>query len=233
MPAIARRDSAAALVTAALAAGGVVLLGNAIALEGEPSVDRWVRRRATAPAPRRAARLLAPLFPLGLPGGYITIAYLLSRSLRRRGRAGGPAIVTAAWAGWLVHRGAKLMFVRERPRRRGQRRRLDSYPSGHTTGATALAVTTVRVLARHGLISKRRAALIGFGAPIVMGLYRVIDDEHWATDVLGGWLLGSAIGLTCDTLLSSAGGRPPAATKDSAAPRPASRPRVHRARSTS
>ena len=225
MAAIGRRESAAALAIAALAAGGVVLLGNRLALDEQPWIDRWIRRRTSAPGPRLVSKALAPLFLLGLPGGYIVIAYLISRSLRRRRRSGGPAIVTAAWAGWLVHRGAKLVFVRERPPRSDQRRRVDSYPSGHTTGATALAVTTARVLLRHGLISKRRAAAIGVGAPVVMGIYRLIDDEHWATDVLGGWLLGSSIATVCDVLLS---GTSPArqATRVPAVKRPASRPRV-------
>lgn len=233
MPDLRRRRSAATLAMAALAAGGVALLGSTLNVDEQPRMDRWVRRRTSAPGPRRVSRVLAPLFPLGLPGGYITIAYLLARSLRRRKRTGGPAIVTAAWAGWLVHRGVKLVFVRERPRVPGQRRRLDSYPSGHTTGTTALAVTTARVLLRHGLITRRRAALIGFGAPVVMGLYRVIDDEHWATDVLGGWLLGTSIALTCDELLSDLGGGRRGVTRGPAVKRRAERPRVRRERSTS
>ena len=126
MPSIVRRDHAGALAWAALAAGSVVVLGRAVAGDEQSPIDRWVRRRASAPGPRRVSRVVAPLFPLGLPGGYITMSYLLARSLRRRRRSGGPAIVTAAWAGWLVHRGLKLVFERERPRPRGQRRRMDS-----------------------------------------------------------------------------------------------------------
>jgi len=209
-----------------------VLLGRTVPGDRRPAIDRWVRRRAGANGARNASKILAPLFPLGLPGGYITISYLLARSLRRRRRSGGRAIVTAAWAGWLVHRGLKLVFVRERPRKSGQRRRLDSYPSGHTTGTTALAVTAAQVLARHGLVSPRLAALIGVGAPALMGVYRVIDDEHWATDVIGGWLLGASIAFTCGALLSDVGGASHAAIKEPAVKRRPARPRVRRARST-
>lgn len=230
MAALTRRQQAASVGLAMLAAGGVILLGRILPVDAQPSFDRWVRRRASAPGPRRVSKFVAPLFPLGLPGSYIAISYLLARSLRRRGRSGGPAIVTAAWAGWLVHRGLKLVFVRERPPVAGQRRRLDSYPSGHTTGATALAVTTARVLARHGLISRRRAAAIGLGAPVVMGLYRLIDDEHWATDVLGGWLLGTSIALACDAALGERGVGPRVATSGPAVKRPTAHRRVHQAR---
>lgn len=233
MAALTPRQQTASVALAALAAGGAVLLGRRLPVDAPPVFDRWVRRRTCAPGPRRVSKLVAPLFPLGQPVGYITISYLLARSLRRRERSGGPAIVTAAWAGWLVHRGLKLVFVRERPPIPGQRRRHDSYPSGHTTGTTALAVTTARVLARQGLISRGRAAAIGLGAPVVMGLYRLIDDEHWATDVLGGWLLGTSIALVCDAALSERGAVPRVATSVPAVKRPAARPRVRQARQTS
>jgi membrane-associated phospholipid phosphatase len=92
--------------------------------------------------------------------------------------------------------------VRERPRRPGVRRRTDSYPSGHTTGATALALTMAFVLQRHRAMSPRAAMAMAAGVPMLMGSYRVIADDHWATDVFGGWMLGGAIGLTCNAVLA-------------------------------
>ena len=163
----------------------------------------------------RTARALAPLFPFGLPGAFIPAAHVTARRLYRRGLAGGPAIVAAAWLGWLGQRGVKLVYRRERPRRRGVERRIDSYPSGHTTGITAVALTSALVLARRGVISRRAAQRIGIGAPAAMGAYRVISDEHWATDVLGGWLCGSAIALACTALLGDTGG----ARREARAPR--------------
>ena len=125
-----------------------------VSIDGPTAVDRYVRRVTEGKGVRAAAVALSPLFPLGLPGAYIAAAYATAHWLRRRGRRGGPAIVTAAWCGWFAHRGAKLVFVRERPHRNG-RRRYDSFPSGHTTGATALALTTAYVLRRERLISSR------------------------------------------------------------------------------
>jgi membrane-associated phospholipid phosphatase len=58
-------------------------------------------------------------------------------------------------------------------------------------------LTLAEVLRREGFISTRRAAAIAIGAPALMGAYRVIADDHWATDVIGGWMLGGAIALTC------------------------------------
>ena len=200
-------ESQLAIGLAAL--GAMMLIARGLRLDDPPLIDRRARRIARSRSIRAMKKVLSPLFPLGLPGGYITIAYVTARALRRRGQAGGPAIVTSAWLGWLVHRAAKFIYTRERPRRRGARRRMDSYPSGHTTGATALALTTAYVLRRRRLVSQPSAVAIASIPPIVMGAYRVIDDEHWATDVIGGWLLGVAVGLGCNAVLADSTGRGP------------------------
>jgi membrane-associated phospholipid phosphatase len=184
------------------AVGATVLLARNLRFDEPPTLDRRVREVADTRVPTGVRTILRPLYPLGLPGGYFTIAYGMAYWLRRRRRAGGPAIMTSALMGWLVHRGAKLVFVRERPRRPGVRRRTDSYPSGHTTGATALALTSAYVFRRQGLISSTSAAAIAIGVPVLMGAYRVIADDHWTTDVLGGWLLGGAAGLVCNAVLA-------------------------------
>lgn len=182
------------------------MLARAIELGVTSTADRAVRREIQGRLPADARSLLAPLFLAGLPGGYLTAAHATSFWLRKSRRAGGPAIVTSAWLGWLVHRGVKLVYRRERPPRAGERRRTDSYPSGHTTGVTALAVASSLVLKRQNIISGKTAAAVGVGAPLVMGIYRLVDDEHWTTDVIGGWMLGSAIALTCTAVLGNARG---------------------------
>lgn len=186
----------------AAALGATMLVAGLLRDGNPPSIDRRARRVARSRRGRALDRMLSPLFPIGLPGGYITIAYATAHALHRREKRGGPAIVTSAWVGWLVHRAAKLVYARERPRRPRVKRRWDSYPSGHTTGATALSLTTAYVLHRRGLISLPRAATLGTLPPIVMGAYRVISEEHWATDVVGGWLLGGAIAFACNAALA-------------------------------
>lgn len=166
-----------------------------IVIDDPPAVDLRIRRAALTTPGRAAGRALAPLFPIGLPAGYLAIAYSTAHWLRKRGIHGDRSIVASAWLGWLLHRAVKVVLIRQRPRRPDARVRYDSFPSGHTTGATALALTTAIVLQRDGLISPRRAAAIGVGAPLLMGFYRIVADDHWATDVAGGWVLGSAIAL--------------------------------------
>ena len=195
-PRVAERRSAQ-IAIAVGAAGGFVLLARVLDFDRPPLIDRRIRQFARRPAMDGARLVLAPLFAIGLPATCITIAHATSFLLHQRRRRGGPAIVRAAWLGWVLHRAIKLGYRRERPPRPDVRRRTESYPSGHTTGTTALAVSLAEVLRRQALISTRRAAAIAIGAPSLMGAYRVIADDHWATDVIGGWMLGGAIALAC------------------------------------
>lgn len=155
--------------------------------------DLAVRRQARTPFARRLGKAMIPLYPLGMPGGYLAIAYGTGHWLKRREYRGAPQIVASAWLGWILHRAAKAAIERRRPGIRGRRGHIESFPSGHTTGATALALTAAYVLHREGLLSRRAALTMAAAVPTVMGVYRVLDDEHWATDVVGGWVLGAAI----------------------------------------
>ena len=74
------------------------------------------------------------------------------------------------------------------------------------------------------------AVAIGSGAPLLMGAYRVIADDHWATDVAGGWLLGGAIGLACNAVLADSLG---ASAHHIKAPETRTRVRPRRAHSES
>jgi len=71
------------------------------------------------------------------------------------------------------------------------------FPSGHTTGSTALAAAVAVVAA---LVIRRRGVrrlVIAAAAvyAIAIGLSRLAVGAHRAADVLGGWLLGTAVTL--------------------------------------
>lgn len=173
------------------------------------ALDRRVRGLARSSAGARADRVAAPLFPLGLPGVYIPVAHAAAWWLGARGYRAGRIPVTA-WSAWLAHRAVKLVYHRDRPRgrdRNGKRkpRRSDSYPSGHTTGVTALSLALAKVLAEpSGRRRDRRPRVRGSSrgllavAPLIMGSQRLLADDHWASDVLGGLALGTAVASLCD-----------------------------------
>lgn len=139
-----------------------------------------------------------PIEILGLPGAYIPVAYLLARWVGKRGKRGGDEIVIAAWSGWLAVRALRLVVHRRRPPRpRGRApKRESTFPSGHTVGLTTVALVAADVLARDRLLGRGAARALGLGIPLMVGANRVYVREHWLTDVVGGWTLGTAVAGT-------------------------------------
>ncbi len=64
-----------------------------------------------------------------------------------------------------------------------------SYPSGHT----ALAFSAATVLSSY-YHEKTWVAITSYSLATLVGISRIYDDKHWASDVLGGAVLGFAIG---------------------------------------
>jgi membrane-associated phospholipid phosphatase len=172
-------------------------LARRAAVANPMAIDRALHDLAAASYNRKLELLQLPIEIGGLPGVYIPAAVLAAWRLRKRGIGGGKVLVGAACLGWLTLRLSRLLYERTRPPRPPHRgpKAESSFPSGHTTGVTAVAFAAAIVLARQGLLSRRSAWLLGIGAPLATAINRVYVREHWATDVLGGWLLGAAVGL--------------------------------------
>lgn len=62
---------------------------------------------------------------------------------------------------------------------------------------TALAVAAGIVLARERAVSEHIARGITIGVPILVAFNRAYVREHWLTDTVGGWLLGTSVACTC------------------------------------
>jgi membrane-associated phospholipid phosphatase len=72
-----------------------------------------------------------------------------------------------------------------------------SFPSGHTSASTAVALVLGYALVREG-VSPRVGFGIAAAVPLLVGLSRVYLDMHWASDVVGGWIGGAAFaGAVC------------------------------------
>ncbi|AGH95879.1 phosphatase PAP2 family protein [Pseudobdellovibrio exovorus] len=78
----------------------------------------------------------------------------------------------------------KYSFGRPRP---GNKNRYESFPSGHT--ATAFATAT-SVSYAYGW----KAAVIAYPLAVGVGLSRMADDMHWASDVVAGAFIGFLMG---------------------------------------
>jgi len=81
-----------------------------------------------------------------------------------------------------------------------------SFPSGHATTSSAVALTFAWVLARERLAPRPLALALGLLVPFTIGLSRVYLDLHWATDVLAGWAVGCFVAAVCAAFYEGLGG---------------------------
>ena len=188
--------------TSTLVRAGVVLgasaivgwLARRVSGHGATPADAVVRRetRSHTSGVTRVTALAVSVF--GYPVVYVPAALLLGRWLHGRRARGSRPLAAAALGGWATQRAIKLLVTRRRPpSQAGDSNEQRSFPSGHTTGVTAVAVTAAYVLYQQQLITGPVAGGLAAAPPLLMGLSRVYADEHWATDVLAGMATGSAI----------------------------------------
>lgn len=110
--------------------------------------------------------------------------------------------VTVVGASVLEHL-LKLLVERSRPATAVLAHELDySYPSGHVTGATALALSAILLVL--AMRSRRRGLTIAVAAgyPVAIAVSRLALGVHYLSDVVGAAALASACVLVVATLLS-------------------------------
>ena len=70
-----------------------------------------------------------------------------------------------------------------------------SFPSGHTIAAFAFASTFTRETQFWSPHSAWYVGTLMYGGATLMGLSRIYNNQHWASDVMGGAAIGTLIGL--------------------------------------
>jgi membrane-associated phospholipid phosphatase len=213
---LARHPALSLAAGATAAAAGFAVLNAATVRRDTAKADRALGRKAKArrghPA-RRAAKLLAPVgkWYTYLPLAALLSAYLLAAGeapLRDRARRRGPrarprrligaaAIVAAGLAATALN----PIFDRwlpQPPVPPGRRRKPKSvFPSGHAFGPGAIALTGAWVLSREGLARPAVAFPLALATPAITAGGRLLEEKHWASDVLGGYLGAVALAAGC------------------------------------
>jgi undecaprenyl-diphosphatase len=112
----------------------------------------------------------------------------------RRAPVNAVAVTVVTGAGWLLVEPLALLFSRPRPYAAAMDQAIashlrdDSFPSGHTAVATALAIGCA-LLAR-----RRRPAVIASGSVVVLvvAASRIYAGAHHPTDVIAGAVLAAS-----------------------------------------
>ncbi|WP_413519825.1 phosphatase PAP2 family protein [Psychrobacter glacincola] len=88
---------------------------------------------------------------------------------------------------------SKLLFHRDRPADILLFERTDSFPSGHATVTVALYGFLAYLVIRfsHSFTRQVRVLVITVFFSILVGLSRIVLNEHYLSDVLGGYLVGA------------------------------------------
>ena len=210
-----------ALALGAAAAVATVAFGvltAAVARRHTAGADHAVKKR-TAPRRghpvRRAAKTLAPAgkWWTYIPSALGASLYVL-RAAAPNGGERPPSRRTGAGAVFLAGVVATALnpafdhWLPQPPTPPGHRKRNKPvFPSGHAFGPSAVSLAAAYVLTRERLAHPGLAFPAALAIPAVTAGARMLQEKHWASDVLGGYLGGVAVAAACVAAYEAAGAR--------------------------
>jgi undecaprenyl-diphosphatase len=155
-----------------------------------PGQVRWVRRffeDGTTLGGHTVAGLVALL-----ASGFLFVA---------RKPAAAMLMLASVCGGMLLNECLKAAFGRARPTLVPHlvEAQSSSFPSGHTMLAAATYLTVAGLLTRVVVRRAERRFILcaGAGITLIVGVSRVYLGVHWPSDVVAGWLIGTAWALAC------------------------------------
>lgn len=121
---------------------------------------------------------------------------------RNPSRAALPALAVAI--GSVVHVSTAALVRRPRPevRRVGTEQITSSYPSGHVGAATAQALTIARLVTGLPTTSRHLLKAACLTYPLLVGWSRLYTGQHYASDVLVGFVNGAVAADIARALLA-------------------------------
>jgi membrane protein DedA with SNARE-associated domain/membrane-associated phospholipid phosphatase len=190
------RHAAGALAISAGTTLAFASLAEEVAEQETTTFDATVRAWALGLQGPVLDRVFTTLTLLGSVPVLLLLSVVVAGMLwRRRGRRVTAALVMAPLLASGAVVGFKYLFHRTRPAGALQHPGLGyAFPSGHATFATAVLLTLAYVLVRERIAPAWTLA-VGAIVALLVGLSRIYLDVHWATDVVGGWSIGTGIAM--------------------------------------
>lgn len=168
-----------------------VLLGAALVFTEPSGLDRWWNETVVA---HRADWMTSSALLLDHVGGgwlailVVPVLMIVSLVLARRWRGAvfaATAFLASAGAVQLL----KNLYRRARPEDMVVASDFGSFPSGHVANAATIAIVL------YVLFPRVWVAIAGAAWTVAMALSRTLLSVHWATDTLGGALVGGGVAL--------------------------------------
>jgi membrane-associated phospholipid phosphatase len=185
-----------------------LLLAVVIAIHPAPSaLDRTVEDHLVpASDESRQFEIAATGSDMGSPTAVVVAGVLLAAGCwwyTKRWRLALLLVAAPGIAGVLAETILKPMVGRPAISNYGHPSRVFSFPSGHAAGATGLAVAVVLVACVVFRAGMRRNVIIVVAAlyALTVGVAQIVTSAHYATDVLGGALLGTCVAVSVALLL--------------------------------
>jgi len=151
-------------------------------------IDRWVVRLDS-----RGAGTASNVVLVGVVGGGL-LASKTGGNAAMMANAVTFTSLTTEWTKALAHRSRPVMYTTQAPAAAAGRDNRRSFPSGHTATAFAVATSYAVMAHRQHLPHATRNDILLFTGAAGVGAMRVAAGRHFVTDVIGGAVLGAAVG---------------------------------------
>ncbi|MGG6310005.1 phosphatase PAP2 family protein [Paenibacillus macerans] len=188
-------------IWAALLAVCFIALGSSIHTEGLRSIDKSIgdffyRLRTESITP-----FVQGFAELGTTTGFVVALVIVLAWVLLYVRSGRYAIwLTVSLAGaWLLNKGLKALYARERPDLWDSLVAPDGYsfPSGNAMISAAFYGLIAILLLRSKKTGNKVWGVIVVFIVLLVGISRLYLGVHYASDIAGGFLAGAFIALLC------------------------------------
>lgn len=169
------------------------------------SIDIWAKKGLEHLASPFFDKFFSAVTDLGSPTALILLTFLVSLVLiYNRRRLEGIFVAATMLTGWGLMDEIKILVGRPRPA--GEHLTYASgysFPSGHSMLSLVFYGFVVYVLLTTGVVkSKMTAILIAALLILLIGVSRIYLNVHYASDVLGGFIIGGILLLVSVRLMN-------------------------------